>query len=61
MMDSLECVLKYLEIDAVFNRKPVQLLQSRGDVVHRRGPGDNTSSRVLDTLKLMDRFLNNTK
>lgn len=26
MMGSLECVQKYLEIDAVFNRKPVNLV-----------------------------------
>lgn len=60
-MNSLKCIQKYIEIDAVFDWKPMKLLQSRGDVVHRRGPGDNTSSRVLDTLKLMERFLTKTK
>lgn len=60
-MNSLKCIQKYREINVVFERKPMKLLQSRGDVVHRRGPGDNTSSRVRDMLKLMERFLTKTK
>lgn len=39
----------------------MKLLQYRGDVVNRRGPGDNTGSRVVGTLKFMDGLLTKTK
>lgn len=56
-MNSLECIQNYFKMDAKFDREPVKLLQDWGDVVGRRSPSNNTGSRVLDTLELVDRFL----
>lgn len=60
-MNSLKCIKDYFKMDAKFNREPVKLLQDWGDVVGRRSPSNNTGSRVLDTLKLVNRFLCETK
>lgn len=61
MMNSFKCVQEYFEINTILDREPMKLLQNRSDVVDRRGPGDDTGSRILDTLKLVDGFLSKTK
>ena len=50
-VDGLECV----------DREPVKLLEDGGDMVKRRGSGNDAGCRVLDQLKLMKGFVRGTE
>ena len=43
-----------LEINAGFDREPMELLQGWGDVFSKGSSGDDTSSCVLDQLGFME-------
>ena len=59
-MKDLESEEQNLEINAGFNREPVELLQGWSDVISRGSSGDDTNSCVLDQLELMECFLRKT-
>ena len=59
--NGLECMKKYLECHSESDRDPVKLLEDRGDMVKRRGSGNDAGCRVLDQLKLMKGFVSGTE
>lgn len=48
-------------MNAELGREPVALLEDGGDVVEGAGSRDNPGSRVLDRLKLTERFVRKAK
>lgn len=54
VLDGFECKQKDFEVYAKFHRKPVELLQNRGDMVNEGGSGDNSSCSVLNQLEFME-------
>ena len=60
-MDGLEGMEEDLEIDAVFDGKPVELQQNGGNVTNGGGSGDDTGSSVLDQLQFMEEFVGESK
>lgn len=60
MVNGLKCIQKDFKIDAIFDRKLVELLE-RGEVVDGGGHGDDRSGGFLEKLKLMDGFLSKAK
>jgi len=50
-----------MEKDLEFDREPVKLLEDGGDMVKRRGSGNDAGCRVLDQLKLMKGFVRSTE
>ena len=61
VVDGLEYVEKDLERDSESDREPVKLLEDGGDMVKRRGSGDDAGCRALDQLKLMKGFVRGTE
>ena len=47
---------KEFELDALWDREPVEVLEDRGDVVTGTGMGEQTGSRVLNVLEFIEDF-----
>ena len=60
IVDGLECVEKDLECNSESDREPVKSLEDGGDMVKRRGSGNDAGCRVLGQLKLMKAFVRGT-
>lgn len=60
-MDGFEDIKENFEIDSKFDREPVKLLKNRSNVVRSGDFTDNSGSRVLDQLELIERFMRETK
>ena len=57
VMEGVERKQEDFEVYAEFDRRPVELLLNRSDVVNRGGSGDDPSSRVLKQLKFIEVFV----
>jgi len=60
-MKSTESDVCYFEVDAVFNREPVELLEESVWTAWLRRTGNNTSEEVLGFLEFGDVFLSGSK
>ena len=60
-MKSAESDVCYFEVDAVFNREPVELLEEITWTAGLRRTGNNTGEEVLGFLKFGDVFLGGSK
>ena len=56
-MNSTESDVCYFEVDAVFNREPVELLEESTRTAGLRRTGNNTGEEVLGFLEFEDVFL----
>jgi len=59
-MKSTESDVCYFEVDAVFNREPVELLE-KSRIAGLRRTGNNTGQEVLGFLEFGDVFLSGSK
>jgi len=55
-MKSTESDVRYFEVDAVFNREPVELLEESTWTAGLRRTGNNTGEEVLSFLEFGDVF-----
>jgi len=60
-MKSTESAVCYFEVDAVFNREPVELLEKSTWTAGLRRTGNNTGQEVLGFLEFGDVFLSGSK
>ena len=60
-MKSTESDVCYFEVDAVFNREPVELLEESTSTAGLRRTGNNTGEKVLGFLEFGDVFLSGSK
>ena len=60
-MKGLEGEKQNLKVNTVFNRKPVQLLENRGEMFFGRGSGNDTGDRILNQLKFMEELVRKTR
>jgi len=60
-MKSTESDVCYFEVDAVFNREPVELLEESTWTAGLRRTGNNTVEEVLGFLEFEDVFLSGSK
>jgi len=60
-MKSTESDVCYFEVDAVFNREPVELLEKSKWTAGLRRTGNNTGEEVLCFLAFGDVFLSGSK
>jgi len=60
-MKSTESDVCYSEVDAVFNREPMELLEESTSTAGLRTTGNNTGEEVLGFLKFEDVFLSGSK
>jgi len=60
-MKSTESDVCYFEVDAVFNREPVELLEESMWTAGLRRTGNNMGEEVLGFLEFGDVFLNGSK
>jgi len=60
-MKSTESDVCYFEIDAVFNREPVELLEESMWTAGLRKTGNNTGEEVLGFFEFEDVFLSGSK
>jgi len=60
-MKSTESDVCYFEVDAVFNREPVELLEESTWTAGLKRTGNNTGEEVLDFLEFEDVFLSGSK
>jgi len=60
-MKSTESDVCYFEVDAVFNREPVELLEKSKWTAGLRRTGNNTGEEVLCFLEFADVFLSGSK
>ena len=59
-MDGLEGMEENFIVDALFDGKPMELIQNRGDVIDGGGSGDDTGSCILDQLQFPEEVLGET-
>lgn len=61
VMDGIESIDEDLEVYALFDGEPVELVQYGCDVADGRCFSDDTSSRILNQLELMEVFVGKAK
>ena len=54
VMECFEGQEEYFEVNALFDREPVEGVENGGDVFTRPGVSEEASSRVLDRLESME-------